>query len=98
MSNLHYELLITKAYWVQKEKDKLKENESRNRTPHRQYARIVEERFIRQEKYYKTKIMDKLVLLTRKKHHPIVQQMIEKEIDTWTVRLDHLYSSNELLM
>ena len=51
--------------------------------------------FLRQEKYYKSKIVSRLVLLTKKEQVPIVQKILEKEVDTWTQRLDHLYSSRE---
>lgn len=98
MSNLHYELLLTKAF-LKQEKEKLSRhsNKHSNKQSNKQSFMncLKGNHFLRQEKYYKSKIVSRLVLLTKKEQVPIVQQILEKEVDTWTQRLDHLYSSHE---
>ena len=91
MSNLHYELLLTKAFLMKQEKEKL----SRHSNKQGCMNGLKGNHFLRQEKYYKSKIVSRLVLLTKKEQVPIVQKILEKEVDTWTQRLDHLYSSRE---
>lgn len=91
MSNLHYELLLTKAFLMKQEKEKLSKQSNKQSC----INGLKGNHFLRQEKYYKSKIVSRLVLLTKKEQVPIVQQILEKEVDTWTQRLDHLYSSHE---